>query len=128
MKASTDDRTNKYLVPEVRVLINSLDSNGIVFYSVKEVEMTLIPQLDMLHHSFMTKRIAELEQAGYDTRRFKLMRNCHMISPKNEFKLQCRYPKCKFKIYMQHVSDEGKGRMVIRFNTGTRESHSGPFH
>ena len=47
--ASTEDRTNKFRVPEVQMLLESLLRNGITFKNSDEVEACLIPQMDKLH-------------------------------------------------------------------------------
>ena len=42
-KASTDDRTNRYKIPEIYTLLESLDNEDVTFKSLEEIESCLLP-------------------------------------------------------------------------------------
>ena len=42
-KASTDDKTNKFRVPEVSQLLETLDKENVTFLNTEEVDACLLP-------------------------------------------------------------------------------------
>ena len=60
-RASTDDRTNRFKIPEIYTLLESLENEDVNFKSLEEIETCLLPQLDRLHNNFITLRLGELK-------------------------------------------------------------------
>ena len=45
-RASTDDKTNRYKIPEIEQLIESLERENVTFLNYEEIEQVLVPQFD----------------------------------------------------------------------------------
>lgn len=127
-RASTDDKTNRFKIPEIDQLLESLDREDVSFNNYEEINVVLIPQIDRLHHAFLKERFQELEASGYDTSRFVISEKVYQLHPKVKY-LCCRYPRCIYKATVKWMPVSGSNESRLRFTVPyTKRPHSGPFH
>ena len=129
-KASTDDVTNRFRIPEVNQIMIDLREEGLEFKSIEDIKAVLIPKLDKIHHSFIVQCMAQLEDRGYDTSRFEPLTEIHRINRAHSG-INCQSPNCSFGIRFRRAPSKDpnvESEVYVFKGSIFSGKHSGPFH
>ena len=129
-RASTDDKTNRFRIPEINQLMIDLREEGLEFKSLDDIRNVLIPKLDKLHHSFIMTCMAQLEDRGYDTSRFDPLKQVHKINRASSG-IGCNLANCNFGLRIRRRASKDpniKSEVYVFEGDLFSGNHGGPFH